>query len=123
MNEALSKAIEDRVPLYFDAGDGRDRYMAEVFEIPDGIAWVDPGWQADFMGHPVHKLTGEIKQIADYEWQIGDVTIGRTVPGLQSWGQREIWEDYLKEHPETTRVKAMREVANFFEMPLAKIKP
>lgn len=113
----LIDAIEAGIPLAISVDD-IDLYMAEAFITPDGLVWLEPGWQ--YPGwHPAHKLPGTFTSDGDTSWNNGKWTVYQTAPGLSTWQQREIWEEYRQTKAgkvDATRDKAREYAAQFFEM-------
>ena len=70
-----SKPIEIQHPI------GMERYPAQLFDLPEGIAWIEYGWvEGDAPGSPIHRVEGIVAQTtSEQEWTMatrdGTVTI------------------------------------------------
>lgn len=120
----LDDAIRRRTPLAIEA-DGYDLFMAEAFLHPDGLLWLEAGWQVPGW-HPGHMVPGEFKSTGDTAWSNGTHTIYQTAPGLPTWEQYQLWKRYLTTKggdKEATRDKARAYLQLFFELDGKDMQP
>jgi hypothetical protein len=70
--DAVLQASRAGLPLLIVHPVGGRRLMAEVFAMPDGIAFVDVGWSDPWQsGHPFHVVAGELVQELPNLWRLG----------------------------------------------------
>lgn len=60
--------------LEIDHPNGGKRYPAHIFDMNQGIAWIEYGWAGDdplsAPSNPVHKVQGKVETTRDGQWQI-----------------------------------------------------
>lgn len=88
----LSDVINKKWPLVVDQGPNNIRYAAEMFIVPDGIVFLDVGWD-QFTTHGIHKVIGEIT--GDSPWQVGEATVRIIDDTEEAMGDFMDWEYYL----------------------------
>lgn len=111
-SEELSAAVNREAPPYglFNLkGRIGPRHPAAAFPHPEGLIYLDIGWDTNDSGHPVHVLEGEVREAEDGDgWLIGDewlVRKARTEDDDDLWDDIEKWrvwrnEDGVRATPE-----------------------
>lgn len=64
------KASRQGKPIEIQHPIGLERYPAQLFDLDEGIAWIEYGWvEGDAPGNPIHMVEGIVAQTtSDQEW-------------------------------------------------------
>ena len=72
MTPAEAKQLKTYIEIHHPYG-GK-RYPAHIFDLPQGIAWIEYGWADDdplsTPSNPVHMVQGKVEHTSEGQWQI-----------------------------------------------------
>ena len=75
------EASKQGKPIEINHPIGMERYPAQLFDLPEGIAWIEYGWvEGDAPSSPIHMVEGTVTEAAsENSWTIrireGTVTV------------------------------------------------
>jgi len=113
----LSEAIEKNRPLVVIHPIGGQRYCAETFIVPEGIVFLDIGWDTG-SSHGIHMIKGAVPE-GDEPWQVGDATIRILDEYDDVMGDAMLWWAYRQstEGQNATREQARKYMCDTYDCP------
>ncbi len=85
----LFEAHRKGFPLVAETEEGGARLLAEIFQIPGGVAFADTGWP-NATSHAFHVLRGQVKD-DDSGWRIGSTLIRSAFYGERLQAEHVDW--------------------------------